>query len=307
MPPTIAICCGDPAGVGPELIRSWLETHPTAASTVTVIGPVRWTAELASTTGCAVRTAGAPDFVPEPGNPTVAGAQLAWDAMRIAAEGCCTGAFRAVVTGPVSKRWMHRAGYPYPGQTEFFAAAWGGSPTMGFVGERLRVVLATWHDPLAAVPDLLADGSRLRRAVARAGELARTLGAAEPRIAVCGLNPHAGEGGLIGTEEQRFIAPALDSLRGEWPGLSEPLPADTVFFRMLEGEFDIVAALYHDQGLTPLKTLEFDTAVNVTLGLRFPRTSPDHGTAFEIAGTGRASRTSLERAVDLADRLSTST
>jgi 4-hydroxythreonine-4-phosphate dehydrogenase len=173
---------------------------------------------------------------------------------------------------------------------------------MAFCGGRLRVVLLTWHIALREVP------ARLTRAAfersARAAEaLVRAEGIAQPRIAVCGLNPHAGEGGLLGDEEITTIDPILDGLRGEFPGLSRALPGDTVFARQLRGEFDAVIALYHDQGLAPLKTVDFDEAVNVTLGLPFVRTSPDHGTAFGIAGRGVASATSFTNAVTVARRL----
>jgi len=143
----------------------------------------------------------------------------------------------------------------------------------------------------------------IHRSVKAARDLAVADGIADPRIAVCGLNPHAGEGGLLGLEERTMIDPALNELRGEIPGLSAALPGDTVFNRSLRGDFDAVVAMYHDQGLGPLKTVDFDNAVNVTLGLPFVRTSPDHGTAFDIAGQGRADSTSMERAIQLARRL----
>jgi len=203
----------------------------------------------------------------------------------------------------VSKAWLQRAGYVFPGQTEFFAARWGGAPTMAFCGGRLRVVLLTWHIPLREVPRHLTPAEMLR-AVRAAGELARAGGVASPRIGVCGLNPHAGEGGMLGAEERDVIDPFLDSLRaGEFPLLSRCEPGDTIFGRALRGEFDVVVALYHDQGLAPLKTIDFDEAVNVTLGLAHVRTSPDHGTAFGIAGKGAASPRSFGNAVEVARRL----
>jgi 4-hydroxythreonine-4-phosphate dehydrogenase len=173
---------------------------------------------------------------------------------------------------------------------------------MAFCGGRLRVVLATWHVPLHQVAKLLGP-HLLHRTVAAAAELARAEGIAQPRIGVCGLNPHAGEGGLLGLEEKDFINPALEKFRAEIPGLSLCEPGDTLFARALRGEFDVVVALYHDQGLAPLKAVDFDEAVNVTLGLPFVRTSPDHGTAFALAGTGRARATSLTNAVTVARRL----
>jgi 4-hydroxythreonine-4-phosphate dehydrogenase len=166
----------------------------------------------------------------------------------------------------------------------------------------LRVVLMTWHVPLCEVPQLLGP-QLLHRTVAAADALARAEGIAAPRIGVCGLNPHAGEGGLLGEEERDFINPALTQMRAEFPGLSVCQPGDTLFARALRGEFDVVVALYHDQGLAPLKVIDFDAAVNVTLGLPHVRTSPDHGTAFGIAGQGVASATSFANAVMVARRL----
>jgi 4-hydroxythreonine-4-phosphate dehydrogenase len=237
-----------------------------------------------------------------PGRPDGAGALVAWAALERAAAGCLAGEFSGVVTGPVSKERLARIGWDFPGQTEFFAARWGGEPTMAFCGGRLRVALLSWHIPLRDVPAQL-TAPNLTRAVAAADALARAEGVAAPRIAVCGLNPHAGEGGLIGTEEREIIDPILDGLRARHPGLSRCEPADTLFARQLRGEFDVVLALYHDQGLGPLKTLDFDEAVNVTLGLPFVRTSPDHGTAFRLAGKGVASSRSFTQAVTVARRL----
>jgi 4-hydroxythreonine-4-phosphate dehydrogenase len=226
---------------------------------------------------------------------------VASEALRNAAAAAREGRVEAVVTGPVAKSAMARVGWDFPGQTEFFAAEWGGDPVMAFCGGRLRVVLATWHIPLAAVPAAL-DEPTLARAAAAAAELCAAEGL-PARIAVCGLNPHAGEGGLLGADEQERIDPILDRLRRTHPGLSRTLPGDTVFWRHLNGEFDAVIALYHDQGLAPLKTLEFDLAVNVTLGLPWVRTSPDHGTGFDVAGRGLASAASFTNAVRVAERL----
>jgi len=300
MPARLAITCGDPAGVGPEIIAAWLAAHPAEAPDVAVIGPARWLAAL--DTPAAKVPVGLEDFAAVPGQPNADGALVAWAALERAAEGCRTGEFSAVVTGPVSKAGLARIGYEFPGQTEFFAARWGGDPVMAFCGGRLRVVLATWHVPLFEVPRRLGP-HLLHRTVAAADRLARAEGVARPRIGVCGLNPHAGEGGLLGEEERDFLNPALAHLRAEFPGVTGCEPADTLFARALQGEFDVVVALYHDQGLAPLKAVDFDEAVNVTLGLPFVRTSPDHGTAFALAGTGRARGTSFANAVQVARRL----
>ena len=318
----LAITCGDPAGVGPEIIARWLAAHRAEAADCAVIGPLRW---LESLDTAAVKIAvGLEEFSATPGQPSVEGALVAWAAMECAAQGCKAGVYSGVVTGPVSKEWLARIGYAFPGQTEFFAARWGGEPTMCFCGGKLRVALATWHVPLHEVTRLLGP-HMLRRTVVAADQLARACRAGSPdpaacaadvsiaagsaippyipRIGVCGVNPHAGEGGVIGHEERDLLNPALENLRKEFPGLSPCQPGDTIFARALRGEFDVVIALYHDQGLAPLKTVDFDEAVNVTLGLPFVRTSPDHGTAFGIAGQGTARTTSFANAVAVAQRL----
>lgn len=297
----IAITCGDPAGVGPEIVETWLRTHPEQCRQVCVIGLELWLKKLVE---CEVETqaVGPADLKVALGHPTVKGAEVAFEALEVAAAGCKTGRFSAVVTGPVSKFWMQQAGFPFPGQTEFFADRWQGEPTMAFVGQNMRVVLATWHTPLMQIIPHL-NRETLGRAVCRADKLVRRLGVKNPRIGVCGLNPHAGEEGLLGKEEKERLNPILKGLREYYPGLSECEPGDTLFWRHLQGEFDVVIALYHDQGLGPLKTIDFNTAVNVTLGLPWVRTSPDHGTGFAIAGKGCASAESFANAVSLARRL----
>jgi len=304
----IALTCGDPAGIGPEIIRTWLQAHPEFQEEVCLLGPASWieTCPLAK-----AHSVGPQGFRAVAGEPSSDGARVAMEALEEAAYGCRQGRYRAVVTAPISKHWMQQAGFAYPGHTEFFADRWFGQPSMAFAGGQLRVVLATWHIPLTEVVNHLTDET-LGRAVRNAAFLAERLGPMPggkghsqdfPRIGVCGLNPHAGEGGLLGYEEQGVLDPLLDLLRETWPGLSRCQPGDTLFWRHLQGEFDVVVALYHDQGLAPLKTLDFDHAANLTLGLPFVRTSPDHGTAFAIAGQGLAKTTSLERAITLADLL----
>jgi len=300
MPAKLAFTCGDPAGVGPEIIAAWLAAHPAEAPDIAVIGPARWLEILPATV--TKMPVGLDDFVAVPGRPDGDGALIAWAAMEQAAAGCKSGEFSGVVTAPVSKERFVAIGYPFPGQTEFFAARWGGHPVMCFCGGRLRVALATWHVPLIEVAQLLGP-QLLHRTIVAANQLAMAEGVSAPRIGVCGLNPHAGEAGLLGQEERDFINPTLVKFRPEFPGLSACLPADTLFVRALRGEFDVVVALYHDQGLAPLKTVDFDEAVNVTLGLPFVRTSPDHGTAFDIAGQGKAGPRSFANAVTVARRL----
>jgi 4-hydroxythreonine-4-phosphate dehydrogenase len=309
----LAITCGDPAGVGPEIIAAWLAAHAEEARDVAVLGPPPWLATL--DTPAEKIGVGLENYAATPGRPDAEGALVAWAAMERAAAGTKSGEFAGVVTGPISKELLARIGYEFPGQTEFFAARWGGEPVMAFCGGKLRVVLATWHVPLHQVARLLGP-HLLRRTIAAADQLARAFPAATaknqsaaqlasstPRIGVCGLNPHAGEGGLLGYEERDFLNPALDQLRREYPGLSRCEPGDTLFARALRDEFDVVVALYHDQGLAPLKVIDFDESVNVTLGLPHVRTSPDHGTAFGIAGRGVARGTSFANAVVVARRL----
>jgi 4-hydroxythreonine-4-phosphate dehydrogenase len=221
------------------------------------------------------------------------GSLVAWAALERAAALCLRGV-RGRRDGPVSKERMAAIGWNFPGQTEFFAARWGGEPTMAFCGGRLRIALVSWHIPLRDVPAMPHRGEH-RAAVAAADELARAEGVAAPRIGVCGLNPHAGEGGLIGTEERDTIDPILDGLRPV-PGLSRCQPADTLFGRQLRGEFDVSVALYHDQGLAPLKAVDFDESVNVTLGLpRADEPRPRHGVRASRARARRARAASPTR------------
>ena len=290
----LALTCGDPAGVGPELIESWLRAHPELAATVVPIGPAKWIARLGQ--GQAV---GPADYEARPGQPDTAGQLIALEAMELAARGTTGGRFSGVVTGPINKKGLADIGYSFPGQTEFFAHRWGGEPVMAFAGGRLTVGLVTWHIPLRTVAAQI-SAETIRRTVLSLVELRQKLGDTRPRIAVCGLNPHAGEGGLLGTEDEAVIRPVVAGLRAEGYDVSGPLPGDTVFHRHLQGDFDAVAAIYHDQGLAPLKTVDFSTAANLSLGLRHVRTSPDHGTAYGLAGQGTADRGSFDAAVRLA-------
>ena len=300
--PPLAITCGDPAGVGPEVIESALSEDSLSADDCFLIGSEQWASSVSKLYGLNYEAVGHLDYIPQPGAPSIEGARLALEAMESAAAGCREGRFRGVVTGPVSKHCMQRAGFNFLGQTEFFAKAWGGDPAMAFVGKELRVVLATWHIPLREVSKSL-DAATLKKAVYSAYHLAKRLGVKAPRIGVCGINPHAGEGGILGHEEFEVLDPALDLLREKIPGLSRCLPGDTVFHRQRRGDFDVVVAAYHDQALAAIKTLEFDSAVNLTLGLPYVRTSPDHGTAFDLAGQGKANPASFAAALKLAREL----
>ena len=290
----IALTCGDPAGVGPELIARLLTEKP---GDLVPIGPASWLAEL-PVSGIAV---GGPGYRASAGKPDPEGQRLALEAMERAAEGCRRGEFSAVVTGPVSKAGLASVGFRHPGQTEFFAERWGGEPVMAFAGGRMTVALATWHIPLSEVPRAI-TAEAVERAVIQLDRLLSRLGRGR-RLGVCGLNPHAGEGGLLGPEDGVAIKPALEKLAAKGLEVIGPLPGDTAFARHLAGEFDGVVAMYHDQGLAPLKAVDFAEAANLTLGLPFVRTSPDHGTAYDLAGRGIADGRSLASAVRLARRL----
>ena len=205
----------------------------------------------------------------------------------------------AVVTGPVEKRALHLAGYPYPGVTELLSHLTGDTPTaMMLAAGLLRVVLVTTHIPLREVPHRLTTDGIVAVGRLTAAALTQWWGLATPRLALCALNPHAGEGGLFGDEDDRILRPAAERL-----GAAGPLPADTVFVKALRGAFDAVLAPYHDVGMTAVKVAGFGKGVNITLGLPFPRTSPDHGTAFDIVGRGVADPSSMRAALELAVQL----
>ena len=297
MGPELAVTCGDPAGVGPEIIAGWLAGPAADVRHLTVIGPAPWLATLPDKVKKIA--VGVEDYVATPGEPTGESALVAWAAMERAAEGCRAGEFGGVVTGPVSKAALARIGYIWPGQTEFFAARWGGDPVMAFCGGRLRVVLATWHVPRCEVPQLLGP-QLLHRTIAAADTLARAEGITAPRIGVCGLNPHAGENGLFGDEEDRIIRPAITMAREAGWFVEGPFPADTLFRKALQGHYDGVVAMYHDQGLIPVKLVAFESSCQMTLGIPMVRTSVDHGTAFDIAGQNLASPESMKTAIRIA-------
>ena len=294
----IAITIGDPAGVGAEVILKWAREHPELHGKVEVVAHAKFLEKLPA--DISKRAVGNADFEATAGVPSEEGCRVAFESLEVAAAGCANGRYCAVATAPISKLEMRKVGFNFSGQTEFFADRWHGTPVMAFAGKKLIVSLATWHEPLRAVPDSI-DEAKISRAVEAACELARKLrGMENPRIAVCGLNPHAGEDGILGFEEIEIINPALDKLREKYPNLSKALPPDTVFERVLKGEFDCAVSMYHDQGLAPLKALEFDNAVNVSMNLKYLRTSPDHGTGYSIAGKGIASSNSFAAAVELA-------
>ncbi|HJS47748.1 MAG TPA: 4-hydroxythreonine-4-phosphate dehydrogenase PdxA [Gemmatimonadales bacterium] len=286
----LAVTLGDPRGIGPEIVAKALAL-PLEAE-VTLVGADDQVGAIPAARRVPVgRWAGQ-------GGAHRAGA-IAGHAIEAAARLALDGSVDAIVTAPASKQALQLAGFAFPGHTEMLAHLAGGvDVAMMLASDRLRVVLVTTHVALRDVPALLTAA-----AVVRTGTLARSalhdwFGVAEPRLAVCALNPHAGEGGLFGDEDDRVLRPAAERL-----GAVGPLPADTVFLRALRGEFDAVLAPYHDVGMTAIKVASFGSAVNVTLGLPFPRTSPDHGTALDIAGTDRADPSSMRRALELAATL----
>jgi 4-hydroxythreonine-4-phosphate dehydrogenase len=284
--PLIAITAGDPAGIGPEIARKAADD----ARVREVCEPVIY---------------GPPDDATfEPGVLSAAAGRSAYDSICAAARDAIGGRVAAIATGPINKLGFSRAGLRWKGHTDLLAELTH-SPrvAMMFWSEPLKVVLATVHVPLADVPRLLTREVLDEIISLTARELPR-FGIERPRLALAGLNPHAGEEGLIGREEQQVLRPAVEAARARDVSIEGPFPGDTIFGRAARGEFDAVIACYHDQGLIPVKLLAFGRAVNVTLGLPIVRTSVDHGTAFDIAGKGVADPSSMIEAVLLAARLS---
>lgn len=282
--PRILITLGDPAGIGPEVIDFALASGKL---------PPGFDFEVLGD-----RSAGTP------GKPDAHSAAAALVALDEAVRCLKQGNAAAVVTGPVAKNGLQAIGFPFPGQTEYFANAFGVADFgMLLAGSTLTVGLATIHEPLAKVPGLLTIQG-IRRIGLLTADFLKRRGITQPRIAVAGLNPHAGENGAFGDEESRIISPAIEQLNQAGIAIfSGPAVPDAIFRDAARGDCHAVIAMYHDQGLIPLKLLDFDNAVNVTLGLPLPRTSPDHGTAFPIAGKGLADPSSMVAAIRLACEL----
>ena len=283
--PRVAITVGDPAGIGPE-IAAKAAADPRVRE---VCEPVIYDA-----------VPGGPITV---GEVSAAAGLAAYDAIRRAVADAREGRVAAMTTAPINKLAFARAGLPWKGHTDLLAHLCGTARVaMLFYAPQLVVTLATVHLPLADVPQALTP-ERVTMAIELTAEWMPRIGVARPRLALAGLNPHAGEGGVLGREDDEVLAPVVAACRDRGIDVSGPWPADTVFSRAARGAFDAVIACYHDQGLIPVKLLAFGQAVNVTIGLPFIRTSPDHGTAFDIAGQNMADAGSLVEAVRLAARL----
>ncbi|TNE57446.1 MAG: 4-hydroxythreonine-4-phosphate dehydrogenase PdxA [Alphaproteobacteria bacterium] len=326
----IALTMGEPAGIGPEItLKAWSRRKRNGIPPFYLIADIEWLRHLSQRLGLSVPLAkidtprDALDIfdralpvlsctlqaTPELGVPSPQTADTVIAAIDAGVAACLAGDAAAVVTNPLQKSVLYEAGFQHPGHTEYLGAlarqasvpAADLTPMMMLSHEALRVVPVTSHLPLSMAIESLT--STLIEGVARQLDLAlrQDFGFQRPRIVVAGLNPHAGEGGALGREELDIIAPAIERLQGEGLDIKGPLPSDTLFHAAARQEYDAVLAMYHDQALIPLKTIDFDAGVNSTHGLPFVRTSPDHGTALDLAGTGQASPRSLEAALILAD------
>lgn len=330
----IAIACGDPAGIGPEVTLRAVaqERQQGSPSHFVLFGDQAQLRALDHRLGTRLELR--PTSLSELANPAASGsgrillvdprsqpliapwppgsapcALAGLEYLRAAAEACHGGSCSALVTAPVSKEAILRAGISFVGQTEFLAQLTGTSEvTMMLLGDDergrwLRVALVTTHLPLREVADAIRT-EEVERAIRQSHEACRALRLPRARVAVCGLNPHAGEGGMLGTEEIEIIAPAIRAARDAGLDVHGPVAADTLFHQAIRGDYDVVVAMYHDQGLPPLKLAAFERGVNWTLGLPFPRTSPDHGTAFDLVGKDAADPSSMHAAIRLAASLS---
>lgn len=322
--PRVAITLGDPSGIGPEVTAKALAMPAVRRSLVPVVfGDERVWSEACRLAGAADRLervalasqAKGPSLIgvtslaerdTRPGRPTAPGGRAQLSFLERAIDALEDGTVAALCTAPVSKEGIARAGLAFTGHTELLAERLRARVLMLLAGPRLRVAVHTTHVALADVPGRLSTEGIVEDLQILHRGLRKGFGIAKPRIAVCGLNPHAGDGGLFGDEEARVIAPAVKAARAARIDARGPFAADGVIPRAAQGDYDAVLAMYHDQGLVGLKLLHFDDGVNVTLGLPKPRTSPDHGVAYDLAGTGRARPDSMRAALLLAARLALS-
>jgi 4-hydroxythreonine-4-phosphate dehydrogenase len=316
----LAVALGEPAGIGPEIVaKAWVARHSAKLSPFCVIGDMRaisavWRGPVQQidTLGEAIEVfdqalpvLNIEDGGPiTPGIPNVEGARCAIDSLEMAVGITKSGAARALVTCPVSKSLLYAIGFTHPGQTEFIAERCGvasANAVMMLAGPSLRVVPITTHIPLREVSEALSVELIIAKVRATVRGLIRNFAIETPRLVCAGLNPHAGEDGTLGREEIEIILPALEQLRAEGIDIRGPIPADALFHARIRSTYDAAMCLYHDQALIPLKTLHFDEGVNITLGLPIIRTSPDHGTAFDIAGQGLANPGAMIAAIQMAD------
>ncbi len=326
----LALTSGEPAGIGPDItIKAWLRRNELKLPAFYLLGDPGLLRHRAKVLGLDLRLAevraeeacdafanalpvvatGHPATA-RPGSPDGTSADAAMASIRQAVADVMAGRASAVVTNPIAKNVLYRAGFRHPGHTEYLAelAATGGhtpQPVMMLWSPALVVVPVTIHVSLRDALTQLSIELIVTTARIVVAALQARFGVVNPRLAVSGLNPHAGEDGSLGTEDKTIVAPAVDILRGEGIAIRGPLPADTMFHEAARQTYDCAICMYHDQALIPVKTLAFEDAVNVTLGLPFIRTSPDHGTAFDIAGTGKANPSSLTAALRLAARMAT--
>ena len=327
----LALTCGDPSGIGPEIsAAAWLRRKELQLPPFFLLGEPSLVAARAHTLGykiplveCAPQDAAAHfetalpvvplknRLVDEPGTPQAANAAGIVEAIDRAVSFTLEGTAAAIVTNPIAKKPLYEAGFAYPGHTEYLGylaertTGRQALPVMMIAGPGLRTVPVTIHVPLAEVPGLLSPAAIKETARIAHAALKQDFGIAAPRLAVSGLNPHAGEGGALGAEDSEIIAPAIEELRSGGIDVRGPLPADTMFHAEARARYDAAICMYHDQALIPAKMLAFDDGVNVTLGLPFIRTSPDHGTAFDIAGKGVARPNSLIAALKMASEMAT--
>ena len=313
MKPTLAVSMGDPAGIGPEVLLS-AATRPGVIRACRLVvygdpGVLALARRALAVPGnaptaivrveevTALRLRGK---LPRPGSRS---GEAAFRYLAAAAGAVRSGEHDALVTAPISKKWINRAGHHYDGHTGYLSQLAGKPATMMLVGRRLRVVLGTTHLALSAVAGSLDEDSLVEKACVARQHLRDFHGIERPGLAVAALNPHGGEGGLFGDEESRVIAPAVRRMRRRGVDAVGPLPADTLFAQAAKGNYDAVLCMYHDQALIPLKLLDFGGAVNISMGLPFLRTSPDHGTAYELAGSGGADSGSMTKALLMAARM----
>ena len=320
----LAIALGDPAGIGPEIVAAaWAMRTEQNLPPFFVVGDLRsvkavWNGPIVGLGAPGDAAAMFPHALPLvqvddpgaiiPGEPNLPGARCALDSLEIAIGLTRTGTASGIVTAPVSKAQLYAIGFTHPGQTEFIAercGVAGGNVVMMLAGPSLRTVPVTIHTAFAQVPHVLTTDLIVSRARVTARGLQRDFGIADPRLAVAGLNPHAGESGTLGRQEIDIIMPAIESLRAEGFDVIGPLSADAMFHPIARAKYDAAICMYHDQALIPLKTIHFDDGVNITLGLPIVRTSPDHGTAFDIAGKGIASAEAMIAAIRMAGEAAT--